>query len=55
MAHQEYPKWVYPAGIKEVYEPGEEPYLVESEKDAQPEEDVQPEAKRRGRPPKVVD
>ena len=51
MEHQEYPKWVYPAGIKDVYEPGEEPYLVESEDDATPA----PEVKRRGRPPKVVD
>lgn len=24
----EYPKWVYPAGVKEKYEAGEEPYLI---------------------------
>jgi hypothetical protein len=48
----EYPKWVYPAGIKEVYEPGEEPFLVECAEDV-PE--AEPETKRRGRPPEVVE
>ena len=43
---QEYPKWVYPAGIKEVYEAGEEPYLVDA-----PEQEEVP--KKRGRPAKV--
>ena len=51
MEFQEYPKWVYPAGIKEVYEAGEEPVFLESaEEEASP-----PESKRRGRPPKAVE
>lgn len=52
MEFQEYPKWVYPAGIKETYEPGEEPYLVET-----PEQEIVPEdtPKKRGRPAKVVE
>jgi hypothetical protein len=46
----EYPKWIYPAGIKEAYEEGEEPYLVE-----EPEEESAPPPKKRGRPAKVVE
>lgn len=44
--YQEYPKWVYPAGIQESYEPGQEPYIVEG-----PEQET-PEPKKRGRPAK---
>lgn len=49
MDFQEFPKWVYPAGVKESYEPGEEPYLVEA-----PEEPKEA-PKKRGRPAKVVE
>jgi hypothetical protein len=49
MEFLEYPKWIYPAGIKEAYEEGEEPYLVE-----EPEESA-PQPKKRGRPAKVVE
>jgi len=55
----EFPKWVYPAGIQEAYAPGEEPVLVQAidaAPDAMPKAtpDATPEAtpKRRGRPPK---
>lgn len=48
MEFQEYPKWIYPAGIKEAYEPGEEPYLVEA-----PEQEEAP--KKRGRPAKAAE
>ena len=27
----DYPKWIYPAGIREQYEPGQEPVLVQDE------------------------
>jgi hypothetical protein len=49
MEFQEFPKWIYPAGIKEAYEEGEEPYLAE-----EPEE-ATPQPKKRGRPAKVVE
>ena len=44
---QEYPKWIYPAGVKESYEAGEEPYLI-----TEPEIEDKP---KRGRPAKVVE
>ena len=50
---EEYPKWIYPAGIKEVYEAGEEPVLVQS---ADEEAALSGEVpKRRGRPPKALE
>jgi hypothetical protein len=49
MEFQEFPKWIYPAGIKEAYEEGEEPYLIE-----EPEEATTP-PKKRGNPAKVVE
>ncbi|CAB4153198.1 hypothetical protein UFOVP607_55 [uncultured Caudovirales phage] len=54
---EEYPKWVYPVGIKEVYEAGEEPVLVQSAEEDATLVNVQaePETKRRGRPAKAVE
>lgn len=49
---EEYPKWVYPAGVKESYEPGEEPSLVQNgDEEAALIRTEEP--KKRGRPAKV--
>lgn len=49
MEFVEYPKWVYPAGVMESYEPGQEPVLVQT---AEEEATLTPKPKR-GRPAKV--
>ena len=55
----EYPKWIYPAGVLETYEPGQEPVLVQNA-DEEAEialigESVEAEKPKRGRPAKVVE
>lgn len=66
MEFQEFPKWVYPAGIKEAYAPGDEPVLVgdaaaeaavlgqvaNTAANTAPEATPKITPKRRGRPPK---
>jgi len=54
-AFQEFPKWVYPAGVLEAYEPGQEPVLVETAEEEAALSGAAVEKPRRGRPPKVAE
>ena len=53
---QEFPKWVYPAGVKESFAEGEAPFVVQDADEEAALTTEPPEAPaRRGRPPKVAE